>query len=294
MTILEALHWGEKTIKHTLDQKKEQHHNAKLDAQLLLAKAVGMQKSHLIGHLSDTVSDTAFQRFEEMVMRRSQHEPISYILEEGWFYGRPFTVNPFVLIPRPETEQLIDIAKQHITPSTEIIDLGTGSGCIAITIACETHRPVLAIDNDANALRIAQTNVSALAQHEAITIQKGDLLTPYFEKVRKSHKHLLIMANLPYVPRTEAVHMDPDVLQYEPLHAIFSGEDGLDGYKALFQQLHEQQHTLPKKTTVICEIDPSQKTALPAYIQTIFEHMECKIEYDIHKRPRFAIITITQ
>ncbi len=155
------------------------------------------------------------------IARILKNEPIQYVLEEAWFYSRKFFVNPDVLIPRPETEELVsEIIRKHADPEARILDIGTGSGCIAITLACEIKgAKVFALDNSKKALRVAQTNANNLGAE--ITFMETDILKCQC----LPEKYNIIVSNPPYVTEKEKQEMLPNVLEYEPHSALFVKDD---------------------------------------------------------------------
>ena len=190
------------------------------EARLLLAVATGFSEASIIAS-SQTVSDQAQERFAELVARRKTGEPVAYILGRKEFYGLELAVNPAVLIPRPETELLVDLSLERDFGNA--VDLGTGSGAIAL--ALKKRRPqarVLAVDSSAAALVVAQRNATRL--NLKIELRHGQWL----EEIQESFD--LIVSNPPYVAAGDP-HL-PD-LRFEPAAALVSGADGLDAIREL-------------------------------------------------------------
>ena len=195
---------------------------ARLEARILAARALGVDRAWLIAHDRETVDEAAQRRLETLIARRATGEPVAYILGEKEFYGRVFKVTPDVLIPRPETELLVDAALARLPQDrpARILDLGTGSGCIAITLALE--RPdctVIAVDASSVALETARKNARRLGA------DVGFLLSDWFASV--SGKFDLIVSNPPYVAEADR-HLHCSSLTWEPLGALKSGPEGLD------------------------------------------------------------------
>ena len=162
--------------------------------------------------------------YAPLIARRSRREPVAYILGRREFYGRDFEVTPDVLIPRPETELLVDAVLARVPAETfaRVVDVGTGSGAIAVTLAAE--RPgwhVEAVDLSGAALRVAQRNAAAHGVKTRLTFLEGDLLAPTMGRFD------VIAANPPYVAERDKPGLVPDVGQYEPAVALFGGPDGL-------------------------------------------------------------------
>jgi release factor glutamine methyltransferase len=198
---------------------------SRVEARLLLAAALGAPIESLVARPEQAVGAEAAARFAALAARRARGEPIAYLLGEKEFFGRHFTVGPAVLVPRPETELLVEIALARLRPlaSPRVLDLGTGSGCIAATLALE--RPgaaVVAVDRSAEAIEVARGN----AQRLGATVEF--LLGDWYAPVRGQFD--LIAANPPYVARA-----DPHLvaLAHEPRHALVAGADGLDDLRAI-------------------------------------------------------------
>lgn len=294
MTILQALAWGEARIRETLNQKAFSHHHPKLDAQVLLAFCLNKSNTYLFTHVEDTLAEDSVQKYERLIERRARHEPIAYITQKKSFYGRDFFVNSSVLIPRPETEHLIDIAKPFCEDADVIVDVGTGSGTIAVTIAAELRKPVIAIDDSADALAVARHNADVYGVKKLISFLQGNLLTPYLETNSNdsTKQYGVILANLPYEPLRVWQTADPDVIKYEPKHAIVGGVDGLDLYDALLQQIKEGRDHFPKQIKLLMEINPSQELQLPRLVKEHFPSAHVEVYYDLANKPRITAVQL--
>ncbi len=182
------------------------------EARALLAHVLGVSREHLVAHPERAVEASAEATFNALVRQRHDAVPLAYLLGEREFYGRPFKVTPAVLVPRPETELLVELALQRCDREhASVVDLGTGSGCIAITLALE--RPswqVQAVDRSADALAIARANGAALGAR--VTWHEGDWLAPL-----GGQRADLIVANPPYVAPGDPHLAD---LRHEPLAAL--------------------------------------------------------------------------
>ena len=216
----------------------------RLDAQVLLEHVLGIDRAILYSHPEREVTAEQEQQFLALIERRMQGEPIAYILGHEEFYGLDFLVDTRVLIPRPETEMLVENALRLVRERLDakqtplVADIGTGSGAIPITLAVEEPRlPYLyAIDISTDALAVAQQNCQRHHVEQRVHLLHGDLLIPLPEPVD------MLIANLPYVGTDEVDVMTRDVLNYEPHQALFSGPNGLD----LLQRFFEQVRTLEK------------------------------------------------
>lgn len=202
--------------------------SARLDAELILAEVLQKPREYLLAHPEHVLQDQPLQMAERLLNRRAQREPLAYIVGKKEFYGRDFIVTPDVLIPRPESESIIDLLKK-LQPRT-VVDIGTGSGCLAITAKLELpNTQVIATDIDAAALKIAKANASK--HNVEIKFIKSDLLDSLPSGVQHP---VSVVANLPYVPQN--LITSPEIEQ-EPSIALFSGEDGLDHYRKFWQQI---------------------------------------------------------
>jgi release factor glutamine methyltransferase len=198
----------------------------RLDAEVLLARALGTTRIQLVVDARRPLSPDELSRMREMVRRRRSREPVAYILGEREFYGRIFRVDGRVLVPRPDTETLIDVALSRtraVSMSLRALDLCTGSGCVAITLGRE--RPtssVFAGDVSADALAVARDNALRLGAYN-VAWRQGDL----FASVACPSRFDLITANPPYIAASDLSTLQPDVRDHEPRIALDGGDDGL-------------------------------------------------------------------
>ncbi|NEZ05145.1 peptide chain release factor N(5)-glutamine methyltransferase [Wenzhouxiangella sp. XN201] len=203
----------------------------RLEAELLLAHALERDRAWLYAHAGDPIEAERWRACLELVRQRQCGRPVAYLLGQREFYGREFEVGDGVLIPRPETELLIDIALQLPLPEqARVVDVGTGSGCIALTLALE--RPgwqVMATDISAEALAIAHRNRKWLGA-DAVELLRGNLLEPLVN----IHPDLVI-SNPPYVAEGDP-HLARGDVRFEPQTALVAGSDGLDVIRELVQQ----------------------------------------------------------
>jgi len=213
--------------------------NPRLDAELLLSDILGMKRIELYMHFDQPVAEPDLARFRTQVQRRGKREPLQYIMGYTEFYGRRFSVTPAVLIPRPETEQLVARALEWLDvhpTATRVLDFGTGSGCIASTVALERPQlQVTAVDASEAALEVAQRNAKQLGA--TITLTTGCRIMSGMTAVD------LIISNPPYIPSAEISKLQPEVAQFEPKLALDGGEDGLAFYRQLLQDAPTQLNT---------------------------------------------------
>jgi release factor glutamine methyltransferase len=205
--------------------------SARLDAEVLLAHVLRVSRAQLIAALGDALSDGAREQFEALVDRRAQLEPVAYLVGEREFYGMPLFVDKRVLVPRPETERLVDLALEAARrldagKELRIADIGTGSGAIAVAVAANAPRAhIWAVDLSADALEVARTNVQRHGLEDRVTLLQGAGLEPLPAPID------LLLSNPPY---TKLDEVDENVRRYEPRLALDGGADGLAVIRELF------------------------------------------------------------
>ena len=198
------------------------------EARSLLERVSGCTHADLIAHAEREMGDDAAVRFETLVARREAGEPLAYLLGSAWFAGHEFTVTPDVLIPRPDTEVLVDLAveRAHALSSPRVVDLGTGSGIVPVTLALRCPRAqVTAVDISAAALAVAQAN--AVRHRASIRFLHGDWYAPL-----AGERFDLIVSNPPYVAEGDP-HLLRDGLPFEPQQALTDGVPGGEGMACL-------------------------------------------------------------
>jgi release factor glutamine methyltransferase len=202
--------------------------DARLDAELLLAEALRTDRAWLAAEPEAPVPADAGRAFGQMVRRRLRREPVAYILGRKGFRDLELAVDRRVLIPRPETELLVELALE-IEPAT-VIDVGTGSGAVALAIASElSQAAVLATDTSAAALEVGRANAAQLGLAERVEFLEGML--------PEQGTYDLVVANLPYVSEAEWPRLAPEIRDWEPRQALLAGAEGLDAIERLLQQL---------------------------------------------------------
>lgn len=213
--------------------------NARLDSELLLADSLGVTRLELYLDFERQLSASELALYKERFRRRLRNEPVQYITGTASFMLSEFDVTPDVLIPRPETEALTEVALESLDGrgggEVLIADVGTGSGVIAITLA-QKHPSarVFATDSSAAALEVATRNAARLDVSDRIEFMEGRLLEPLAAEGLEGRLHLLV-SNPPYVPSGEIAGLPPDVRDFEPAMALDGGEDGLDCLRVLAQ-----------------------------------------------------------
>lgn len=256
----------------------------RLDAELLLAAACGVSRTRLLAEWDTPLSPCEQVGFEELVARRAVGEPIAYILGRKEFYGRPFIVDPRVLVPRPETEllieQVLDWARGRDEPAHTIADIGIGSGCIAITLALELpHSHVIAVDISVDALAVARQNAALHDVSSRLTLLQGDGFGPLQEPVD------VIASNPPYTILEE---VEPDVRRWEPHLALDGkGEAGLDMIGTL---LAAAPPYLRPTGLLVMEIGAWQGCTVQKMAQAAFPKAQIAIRQDLAGRDRLLVL----
>ena len=201
----------------------------RLTAEVLLGHAIGKDRTYLWAHSGDELSELGWIHYGRYLHQRLERMPTQYITKKQEFFGREFRVQPGVLIPRPETEHLIETVLTECPTARRIVDVGVGSGAIAVTLALELKRTVAATDISAEALHIAQFNVIALGA--AVSLIHCNLA----EAIANRSMDLLV-SNPPYVPERDKADIEPEVKDWEPVQALFAGVDGLSIYPRLIAE----------------------------------------------------------
>jgi release factor glutamine methyltransferase len=234
---------------------------AVLDADVLLAFALGVTKEDVLAHPERALPAEAGARFDDLVARRRGGEPVAYL--RGWkeFYGLRFTVDPRVLIPRPETETLVEEARRLIGGrAVTVVDVGTGSGAIACAVAVhERAARVIATDVSVDALAVARANATALGVVERVELRQGDLLAPVAERAD------VVCANLPYLRDDALASLEGarTSLAFEPRGAVVAGADGLSLIRRAVADL---PRVLAPGGVALFECDPPQVAPIAALL----------------------------
>lgn len=207
--------------------------NAKLDTDILIAHSLGMKRLELYLDLDRPLTEAQLAELRPLVKRRAGREPLQYIIGSTEFYGLKLKVDTRALIPRHETEELIELIVERLnTPPARILDLGTGSGAIALALASKyPEATVTAIDLSTDALALASENTESLKLADRVTFLEGS----WFESLPEDTKFDLIVANPPYLTEAEMISAEPEVISHEPRDALVSGSDGLDDLRILIE-----------------------------------------------------------
>jgi release factor glutamine methyltransferase len=276
-------------IRHAAAELRDSVEQPQTDAEFLVAHAIGTSREYVLAHSDAGMQPTEQARLKHLVDRRRAGEPLAYMMGTAWFYGLPFAVSKDVLIPRPETELLVDAAlllMQHRSfrdKKQHIVDVGTGSGAIAIALA--KHGPksarITATDLSPGALAIAKKNAASLSVRDRITFREDNLIDEFLQRLDDHTTPLLFTANLPYVPEARI-----DAQSHEPRIALAAGVDGLDLYRAFFSLLEG----LRAPWRAIIEVDPLIMGGTPPLLRYHFPNRHVVYQNDLHGDTRIALL----
>lgn len=275
MTLDEALAYGRSTLTASSTPT--------LDARLLLQHILQRPHSYLIAHGDTALTAEQLASYHQLLARAQQHEPLPYLIGTAPFFDFDVTVTPAVLIPRPETEQLVEMAAAWATThkAQRLADIGTGSGCVAIALARRLPTAAVeAVDSSVDALTIARRNAARLAPGR-IAFHQGDLLHPLAPGLDA------VVANLPYVTDDEWTALDDGVKWYEPTLALKGGPDGLDFIQRLLSQA---RHKLSPGGAIFLEIGWRQGTAVTHMAHTFFPEAAISLMPDFAGHDRVVVI----
>ncbi|EGA88235.1 HemK-like protein [Planococcus donghaensis MPA1U2] len=266
----------------------QEHGREEGAARILLQHELGLSYSGLIASMRDEISDAQLENFWATIEQHAKGIPVQHLTGTEEFYGRKFRVNADVLIPRPETEELIEetlqlIERHLVKKELALADIGTGSGIIAITMKCELpHANVTATDISQSALETAAQNAETL--NAEIDFRLGDLTKPI-----ENEKWDVILSNPPYIAYSEAPDLSDSVRDFEPHHALFADNEGL----ALYEKMAEQFPKMLNKPGIIgFEIGYQQGKAVEKMLKDAFPDAFVYCKKDINKNDRmvFAVI----
>lgn len=259
---------------------------ARREAGSLLSFILGKDRTFLIGHAEDQLDDDVLRRFQEGVERRASGEPLQYITGVQDFFGREFRVTPDVLVPRPETELLVEAAIELIGEASEpfICDVGTGSGCIAVTLLCELHAArVVAVDKSSPALEIAKLNAGNHGVLDRIDFAISDCFSALDAG---EYQFDMVVSNPPYVSEERMAGLQREVRDHEPLVALSPGPDGLSVIRRL---IFEARAFLKTEGHLIMEIGFDQSDAVRSLVDEEVWWLP-EIRPDLQSIPRIAVL----
>ncbi|MED3843708.1 peptide chain release factor N(5)-glutamine methyltransferase [Geobacillus stearothermophilus] len=260
-------------------------------AEWLLCHHLAVDRAGLFARWREPIEEALYERFAADVRRHAmEHVPIQYLIGYEWFYGRPFLVNRHVLIPRPETEELVLGVLERLPRlfagrrRIDVVDVGTGSGAIAITLALENERlSVTATDISKEALAVAKENAERLGAR--VAFRCGDLLQPFIQGGQTVD---VVVSNPPYIPEMDAAVLSPVVKEHEPHTALFGGRDGLDFYRRFAREL---PLVLGVPSLAAFEIGAGQGKAVAALLAAAFPDAEIEVAVDLNGKERMVYMT---
>lgn len=266
--------------------------DARVDAGVLARAVLGWDVATWLARQQEAVPATVPTRLETAVGRRARREPVAYITGEREFYGRPFRVTRDVLIPRGETEFVVEaalacLAARSGTAPPRIIDIGTGSGCIAVTLACEVPAVRLtATDVSPGAIAIARENATRHAVADRIDFVEGSLFAGWAGRDVEPGGWDLVVSNPPYVARRDRGTLATDVRDFEPDLALFGGDDGLEMIRALTRSAST---ALASGGSLVMEIGAGQVDAVCALIDACRAFGSVRVHPDLQRIPRVVV-----
>lgn len=264
--------------------------SAELDSELIIAHVLGKDRAYVLAHDTDEIDAKTECIITQLVEKRTRRMPLAYITGHKEFYGTDFLVNKYTLIPRPETELLVQSVIDYCTEHPEkqsIVELGIGSGCVILSIlkACPQLKYVMAIEFVKRAIEVAKKNVENMGLLDRITFKRSNM----WQQLTKEYQYDIVVANLPYLSAQElaAARTDCPELAYEPQIALLGGTDGLLFFEKLFQRAH--RHLRPG-ATIFLEIGALQGAAVSALAQKYLPQGKVTIKKDDCARDRILII----
>lgn len=256
--------------------------DARFEAEVLLRHATGLNRAQLYASLTDEIDPAAQQRFQSAIAERTTRKPLAYITGTREFYRLEFRVTPDVLIPRPESELLVDAALDHMRQARirtpQVADVGAGSGAVGIALA--RHRrgvELICSDVSRDALLVARDNAQRLLRRPKTTFIQGDLLTPLPGPFH------CVVANLPYIPEERLAELEPEVAEHEPRVALTPGTRGTELILRLITQLPSRLHS---NGVAVLEVDPGQESAIADAARQMLPNAEITVLDDVSQQPR--------
>jgi release factor glutamine methyltransferase len=279
MTIHGSLTWASSFLR--------EHGRDENAGELLLRHRLKMTRTQLFAALNEPLKDDDCFWLKEQVQRHIGGEPVQHIIGSEEFYGRTFHVNEHVLIPRPETEELVEEIlklkrRQFSDRPVRYVDIGTGTGAIAITLALEDPKSTVdAVDISEAALKVAKKNAEELGAK--VNFHQGDLMSPFIGK----RTFDIVVSNPPYIPRAEIDELSDVVKNHEPRLALDGGPDGLDLYRRLCAEMPK---VLARPGIVGFEIGDGQGEAVKALLHQFYSNVTVKKDINNHERMVFALV----
>ncbi|MEN1937163.1 peptide chain release factor N(5)-glutamine methyltransferase [Paenibacillus sp. 102] len=278
MRVYEALKWASSFL-----QENGRDENA---GEIVLCHVLKTNRTGLMMNMREEISEEQEKTFMGFIHKHVDGIPVQYMIGYEMFYGRSFFVNEEVLIPRPETEELIvgvlnRIQSMFGKQELHVADIGTGSGAISITLALENKNlHVYTVDIAQESIEVAKENANTLGAN--VTFYHGDLLSPFYETGQKLD---VVVSNPPYIPEEDWRGLSPVVKEHEPKRALVGGEDGLDFYRRFMEEL---PNVLQRKAIVAFEVGIGQGEDVKGLLQQTFPHAHVEVVFDINRKDRMV------
>ncbi|MEH7455868.1 peptide chain release factor N(5)-glutamine methyltransferase [Bacillus sp. JJ1127] len=278
MRVYEALKWASSFL-----QENGRDENA---GEIVLCHVLKTNRTGLMMNMREEIPEEQDKAFTEFIHKHVDGIPVQYMLGYEMFYGRSFFVNEEVLIPRPETEELIvgvlnRIQRKFGKQELHVADIGTGSGAISITLALENKGlHMYTVDIAQESIEVAKENAKALGAN--VTFYHGDLLSPFYETGQKLD---VVVSNPPYIPEEDWRGLSSVVKEHEPKRALVGGEDGLDFYRRFMEEL---PRVLQKKAIVAFEVGVGQGGDVKGLLEQAFPQAHVEVAFDINGKDRMV------
>lgn len=260
---------------------------ARLDAELMLAHATGLTRERILTTVTPAVDAHSCERFQSMVARRAAREPLAYILGRREFYSLELEVTTAVLIPRPETETVVDAALDFLTkrPAARVLDIGTGSGALAIAVATNSQQAsIVAIDISVEALEVARRNIDSHHLNHRIQLQHANCFNPI--NGGSLGRFDLVVSNPPYITEAEIGQLQPEIINYEPKLALKAGRDGLLFYRRIAAGL--DRHLVDDGCAIVESGDGQSEAIAEIFLKQGFTRI--RVQPDLAGTPRLLRI----
>jgi release factor glutamine methyltransferase len=281
-TIIKLLSWTESYFQsHSIDSPR-------LTGELLLAYSLDIKRLDLYLQHDRPLNKNELSHFKVLIKKRVENQPLAYITGEKGFYESDFKVTKDVLIPRPDTETIVEQALKILSVdkksrSWNILELGTGSGIIIISLAKEkSHNYYFASDFSIAALKIAKKNAEKIINNKI-----NFVCTDWFSSIKESMQFDLIISNPPYIPSSEIAKLEPEIREFEPMLALDGGKDGLNSFRIILKKAH--RHLAPGGM-ILLEIGFDQKEELINIVNKYFQYQSIKFIKDLAGHNRVALI----
>jgi release factor glutamine methyltransferase len=269
------------TVKDILNQY-ERFKIPRLDLEILIAKILDCSRTRLYSHPESKLTQKSISELNKLAKQRTKGKPIAYLTNTKEFYGLNFYIDERVLIPRPETELIIDQIKNHPLDELSILDIGTGSGAIGLTLSTKYKRSrTILVDICTDVLEVAKINTENFNLSDRVTLQESNLL----DKLEPNQKFDIIATNLPYIGEETHNYASQETKKYEPSKALYAGKDGLDLYRRLFQEIKTKHIEFG---VFIGEFGFGQNEIIQEELSKYFENYE--IKEDLAGIPRIFIV----